>query len=133
MRRLRDQTFGNQLSLKKHSVSQKSVQANKEFIYPGLPHCRRILYQLSHKGSPRILEWVSRYPVSSGYLEASPADLSDPGIELGTPALHVDSLPTEVPGKPIYIYVCIHTHTHREKYTHSQIINHHCVYALSRV
>ena len=25
---------------------------------PGLPHCRWILYQLSHKGSPRILEWV---------------------------------------------------------------------------
>ena len=24
----------------------------------GLLHCRRILYQLSHKGSPRILEWV---------------------------------------------------------------------------
>ena len=24
-----------------------------------LPHCRRILYQLSHKGSPRTLEWVS--------------------------------------------------------------------------
>ena len=41
MRRLRDQTFGNQLSLKKHSVSQKSFQANKEFIYLGLPHCRR--------------------------------------------------------------------------------------------
>ena len=26
---------------------------------PGLPHCRQILYQLSHKGSPRILEWVT--------------------------------------------------------------------------
>ena len=26
---------------------------------PGLPHCRRFLYQLSHKGSPRILEWVA--------------------------------------------------------------------------
>ena len=25
---------------------------------PGLPHCRQIPYQLSHKGSPRILEWV---------------------------------------------------------------------------
>ena len=25
----------------------------------GLPHCRQILYQLSHKGSPRILEWVA--------------------------------------------------------------------------
>ena len=26
-------------------------------LNPGLPHCRRILYQLSHKGSPRILSW----------------------------------------------------------------------------
>ena len=32
---------------------------------PGLPRCRWILYQLSHKGSPRILEWVA-YPFSSG-------------------------------------------------------------------
>ena len=31
---------------------------------PGLWHCRQILYQLSHKGSPRILEWVV-YPFSS--------------------------------------------------------------------
>ena len=34
-------------------------------LNPGLPHCRQILYQLSHKGSPRILEWVA-YPFSSG-------------------------------------------------------------------
>ena len=34
-------------------------------LNPGLPHCRRILYQLSHKGSPRTLEWVA-YPFSSG-------------------------------------------------------------------
>ena len=33
-------------------------------LNPGLPHCRKILYQLSHKGSPRILEWVT-YPFSS--------------------------------------------------------------------
>ena len=31
---------------------------------PGLPHCRQTLYQLSHKGSPRILEWVAS-PFSS--------------------------------------------------------------------
>ena len=31
---------------------------------PVLSHCRWILYQLSHKGSPRILEWVA-YPYSS--------------------------------------------------------------------
>ena len=34
-------------------------------LNPGLPHCRQILYQLNHKGSPRILEWVA-YPFSSG-------------------------------------------------------------------
>ena len=34
-------------------------------LNPGLPHCRQILYQLSHKGSPRIPEWVA-YPFSSG-------------------------------------------------------------------
>ena len=32
---------------------------------PGLLHCRQILYQLSHKGSPRTLEWVA-YPFSRG-------------------------------------------------------------------
>ena len=26
---------------------------------PGLSHCRWILYQLSHEGSPKILEWVA--------------------------------------------------------------------------
>ena len=31
----------------------------------GLPHCRWILYQMSHKGSPRILEWAA-YPFSNG-------------------------------------------------------------------
>ena len=31
---------------------------------PGLLHCKRILHQLSHKGSPRILKWVA-YPFSS--------------------------------------------------------------------
>ena len=60
-------------------------------LNPGLPHCRRILYQLSHKGSPRILEWVA-YPFSRG--------VPDPGIELGSPALQVDSLPSELSGKP---------------------------------
>ena len=28
-------------------------------LNPGLPHCGRILYQLSHQESPRILEWVA--------------------------------------------------------------------------
>ena len=56
---------------------------------PCLPNCRRILYQLSHKGSPRILEWIA-HPFSSALLLQpipSPADLLNPGIELGSPAL----------------------------------------------
>ena len=57
---------------------------------PGL-HCRQILYQLSHKGSPGILEWVA-YPFSSGSF--------DPGIELWSFALQTDSLPAEPQGKP---------------------------------
>ena len=32
---------------------------------PGLLYCRKILNQLSHQGSPRILVWVA-YPFSSG-------------------------------------------------------------------
>ena len=61
---------------------------------PGLPHCRRILYQLSHKGSPTILEWVA-YPFSSGS--------SQPRNWTGSPALQEDSLPAELSGKPMLI------------------------------
>ena len=39
----------------------------------------------------RILEFIA-FP--------SPGDLSDPGIELGSPALQVDSLPSELQGSP---------------------------------
>ena len=54
---------------------------------PGLPHCSWILYQLSHWGSSRILEWVA-YPFSSGS--------SRPRNWTGSPALQVDSLPNEL-------------------------------------
>ena len=57
---------------------------------PGLPHCRQILYQLSHKGSPRTLEWVT-YPFSSRSCQSR--------NWTGSPALQVDSLPTELSWK----------------------------------
>ena len=65
---------------------------------PGLPHCRWILYHLSHQGSSRILEWVA-YPFSRRS--------SDPGIEPGSPAFQVDSKPTELSGKPCSTTGCI--------------------------
>ena len=36
-----------------------------------------------------------------------PRDLSDPGIELGSLALHVDSLPAEPPGKPLSFFLLL--------------------------
>ena len=41
-------------------------------LNPGLLHCRRILYQLNHKGSPRILD---------GWPIPSPGDFPNPGME----------------------------------------------------
>ena len=43
----------------------------------------------------RILEWV---------VIPSSRDLPDPGIEPGSPALQVDFLPAELPGKPIVLF-----------------------------
>ena len=60
-------------------------------LNPGLPHCRWILYQLSHKGSPRVLEWVA-YPFSRGP--------SKPSNQTRSPELQVGSLPTELSEKP---------------------------------
>ena len=60
---------------------------------PGLLHYRWILYQFSHKGSPRTLEWVP-YSFSR--------DLPNPGIEPGSPALQADSLPTELSGELLF-------------------------------
>ena len=51
---------------------------------PGLPHYRQILYQLSHKGNPRILELVA-YPFSSRS--------SQPRNQTRVSALWADSLP----------------------------------------
>ena len=53
----------------------------------GLLHFRQILYQLSHKGSPRILEWVA-YPFS--------CDLSYPGTKLVYPSLQANTLSTDL-------------------------------------
>ena len=58
---------------------------------PGLPHCEWILYHLSHRGSPRILEWVA-YPFSSLSFR--------PGIKPWFPELQADSSPTEPSVKP---------------------------------
>ena len=46
----------------------------------------------------KVQEYWSGYPIPS------PADLPDPGIEPGSPALQVDSLLTELSGKPQFTF-----------------------------
>ena len=64
---------------------------------PGLPHCRWIFNQLSHREGPKILEWVA-YPFSNGY--SLPRNLT------GVCALQADSLPTELSRKPQFFSIC---------------------------
>ena len=63
----------------------------------GLPHCRWILYCLSLQGPKNTGE---------GKPIPSPGDHPNPGIKLGSPALQVDSLPAQLPGKPNFISDC---------------------------
>ena len=53
----------------------------------GLPHCRQILYHLSHQGSPKILKWVA-YPFSSRS--------SQPRNQTGVSCIAYEFLPTEL-------------------------------------
>ena len=62
----------------------------RQGLNPGLPHCRRILYCLSHQGRPRMLEWVA-YPFSgrsSGFR-----------TQTAVSCIAGDSSPAELPGK----------------------------------
>ena len=61
----------------------------------GLSHCRGILHQQRHQGSPRILEWVV-YPFSSG--SSWPRNIAV--FQNNAKSLEADSLPAEPLGKP---------------------------------
>ena len=59
--------------------------------------------QVSHTAGRFFTSWATReaHEYWSGWPIPSPADLPDPGIKLGSPALQADSLPTELRGKPM--------------------------------
>ena len=58
-----------------------------------LLHWQAVSLPLSHKGRPRILEWVA-YPFSRGS--------SQPRNRTGVSHIAVDSLPAELLGKPVH-------------------------------
>ena len=65
---------------------------------PGLPHCRWIIYQLSHEGSPTTLEWVASIFSSES---------SWPRNRTGSPALQADSSPSELSEKQVLLNLII--------------------------
>ena len=73
---------------------------------PGLLHCRWILYTWAKNSWLKGFPWVGKPKNTSGQPIPSPGDLPNPGIKLGSPALQVDSLLTELRGKP-YSYEVI--------------------------
>ena len=58
-----------------------------------------IVYQASQSMEFSWQEYWSGLPCPS------PGDLPDPGIKAASPTLQVDCLPTEPPGKPVYLLI----------------------------
>ena len=56
-------SLGQNTGVGSHSLLQGIFPA--QGLNTGLPYCGQILYQLSHRGSQRIVEWVA-YPFSRG-------------------------------------------------------------------
>ena len=73
-------------------VSTVKVSRLKGFRKDALQEVRGVITLLS-MGFSRQGYW-------SGLPFPSPEDLPDPGIDLGSPALQADALPSELPGKP---------------------------------
>ena len=87
--------------------------------------------QVFHIAGGFFTGWATREAQEywSGYPIHSPADLPDPGIEPGSPALQTDSLPTELWGKPTiwhatqtYILSLLPEYI----FTYTQHIDRHC-------
>ena len=80
---------GRSTEMDSHSLFQEIFPT--QGLNPRLPHCRRILYQPSHKGSHKNK--------GVGSLFLLQGDLPDPGIKPESPALQANSLPSELSGK----------------------------------
>ena len=79
-------------------VKVKSLSHVRIFATPGT---------VAHQAFPSM--GFSRQEYWSGLTFPSPGGLPNPGIESGSPALQTDTLPSEPPGKGIYIplyYMC---------------------------
>ena len=65
--------------------------------------CSAMDYSLPGSSVHEIFQAGKEYV--SGLLFPSPGDLPDPRINPGSPPLKADSLPAELPGKALYIFI----------------------------
>ena len=65
-------------------------------------------WTVAYQASPSM--GFSRQGYWSGFPFPSPGDLPDPAVELGSPALQADALPSEPPGKPL-LYSSVYVST----------------------
>ena len=85
-----------------HGILQARILEWVAFPFSRVSSQPRDQTQISHIADGIFTSWATREAQEfwSGYPISSPADLPDPGIELESPALEADSLPTELSGKP---------------------------------
>ena len=99
-------------------------------LNPDLPHCRRTLYQLSHQGSPRILEWVA-FPFLQGifltqelnqdlfhcrqiFYQLSYCSVRFSSVAQSCPT-HCDPMKCSTPGLPVHHKLPEFTQTHAHR------------------
>ena len=85
-----------------HEILQARILEWVDFPFSRRSSQPRDWTQVSHIAGRFFTSWATREAQEywSGYPVTSPVDLPDPEIEPGSPALQVDSLPTEPSGKP---------------------------------
>ena len=88
-----DSVWPHRLSSPRNSPGQNTGVESCAFLQeifpnqrsnPGLPHCRKILYQLSHQGSPRVSQ-VKNLPAYAGDAGSTPGWGRSPGEGNGNP------------------------------------------------
>ena len=88
-----------------HGIFQARIMEWVAFPFSRGSSQTRDQTQVSCIAGEFFTSWATREAEEywSGLPYPPPGDLPDPGIQPGSPALQVDSLPTELSGKPIYL------------------------------
>ena len=120
-------TLCNPMDYMAHGILQARILEWVAFPFSRGSSQLRDRTQVSHIAGRFFTSWATREVQEywSGWPIPSPADLPDPGVKLGSPALQVDSLPTKLPGKPLVCKVSA-THQH-ESAIHKHMRAHFCI------